>query len=74
MIAFRECSCRPGSGFADGSRPEYYSNRVAAIIRFKFHTEIGTPFWAVHLNGKHMLRVVEPPFVWGGLDGKSRIG
>ena len=56
----RECDCVPGVFFANGRSPEYMTDHGRALKAETEHrhNRNAEPYWAVHLDGKHVLGIV----------------
>jgi len=55
-----ECDCEPGVFLKNGKPPEYITDYGRALKAERDHRRNGNaePYWAVHLNGKHVLGIV----------------
>jgi len=58
------CDCARYGVYADGSKPEWYTVREQALQRFSVLDDLkerglDPPYWGVHLNGAHILNVLD---------------
>lgn len=65
-INYWGCGCEEGKAYADGTMPEYFTDKLKAIKRFCSYCMFGWGLYGgVHLNGKHVAGVNIEETVYG---------
>ena len=57
LITIPDCACSPEKEYADGTKPEYYTNPKKAAHAWAAHAIYNRRYWGVHYKGVHVLNV-----------------